>query len=133
MLNAVIDALTEMASPPLRAVLWKSILLALALIVVLGIGLDRLIVHLVGNGGDLRRDHSRTACASAGRSHRLAVVDRGQSRHPRRRGIFDAGGHRAVVASFFADRIGEEVERAHYPADPPGKALPLVAGDVGRR
>ena len=31
----------------------------------------------------------------------------------------------AIVASFFADRIGEEVERAHYPADPPGRALPL--------
>ena len=31
----------------------------------------------------------------------------------------------AIVASFFADRIGEEVERAQYPADPPGTALPL--------
>ncbi len=30
-----------------------------------------------------------------------------------------------MSASFFADRIGDEVERAHYPADPPGKALPL--------
>ncbi len=31
----------------------------------------------------------------------------------------------AVVGSFFADRIADEVEREHYPADPPGKALPL--------
>jgi uncharacterized protein involved in cysteine biosynthesis len=31
----------------------------------------------------------------------------------------------AVVASFFADEIAELVERAHYPADPPGVALPL--------
>ena len=31
----------------------------------------------------------------------------------------------AFVASFFADQIADEVERAHYPADPPGKALPL--------
>jgi uncharacterized protein involved in cysteine biosynthesis len=31
----------------------------------------------------------------------------------------------ALVASFFADRIAAEVEREHYPADPPGVALPL--------
>ncbi len=37
----------------------------------------------------------------------------------------------ALVGSFFADRIGEEVEREHYPADPPGKALPLWLAHVG--
>jgi uncharacterized protein involved in cysteine biosynthesis len=31
----------------------------------------------------------------------------------------------ALVASFFADEIAELVERTHYPADPPGTALPL--------
>ena len=31
----------------------------------------------------------------------------------------------AFVASFFADQIADEVEREHYPADPPGRALPL--------
>ena len=31
----------------------------------------------------------------------------------------------AFVASFFADQIADEVEREHYPADPPGMALPL--------
>jgi uncharacterized protein involved in cysteine biosynthesis len=31
----------------------------------------------------------------------------------------------AFVASFFADEIADEVERAHYPADPRGTALPL--------
>ena len=31
----------------------------------------------------------------------------------------------ALVASFFADQIAEEVERASYPEDPPGIALPL--------
>jgi len=29
------------------------------------------------------------------------------------------------VASFFADDIAVEVERSHYPADPPGTALPF--------
>jgi uncharacterized protein involved in cysteine biosynthesis len=32
----------------------------------------------------------------------------------------------AVVGSFFSDRIGEEVEREYYPADPPGRAVPLT-------
>jgi uncharacterized protein involved in cysteine biosynthesis len=32
----------------------------------------------------------------------------------------------AVVGSFFSDRIGEEVEREYYPADPPGHAVPLT-------
>ena len=36
----------------------------------------------------------------------------------------------ALVGSFFADQIADEVERDHYPADPPGGALPLLAGDV---
>jgi CysZ protein len=31
----------------------------------------------------------------------------------------------ALVASFFADQIAAEVERVHYPDDPPGVALPL--------
>ena len=31
----------------------------------------------------------------------------------------------AFVGSFFVDEIADEVERTHYPADPPGRALPL--------
>src|SRR6202043_373769 len=31
----------------------------------------------------------------------------------------------AVVGSFFADQIADEVEGEHYPADLPGKAVPL--------
>ncbi len=31
----------------------------------------------------------------------------------------------AFVGSFFVDEIGEEVERVHYPTEPPGRALPL--------
>ena len=31
-----------------------------------------------------------------------------------------------LLAGFFADEIAEEVERRHYPGDPPGHALPLL-------
>ena len=125
MFNAAIDALTDMFSPPLRAVLWKSIGLALALIVALGIAFDRLIVHLVGAGGasveGTLGPHAHLPVGviawllsfAAG----LGVIVGG---------VFLMPAVTAVVASFFADQIGDAVERAHYPADPPGKALPLL-------
>ena len=50
MLDDAIKAFTQIFSPPLRAVLWKSVGLALALIIAVGIALDRLIVWLVGTG-----------------------------------------------------------------------------------
>jgi len=124
MLEDVINAITQMFSPPLRAVLWKSILLALALIVFAAIALDRLIVHLVGSGGasveTTLGPHAHMPVDAIAWFVSIAaglgiVVG----------GVFLMPAVTAIVASFFADRIGEEVERAHYPADPPGKALPL--------
>lgn len=124
MLANVIDALTQMVSPQLRAILWKSILLALALIIVVGIALDRLIVHLVGAGG--------TSVETTFGPHAHLPVDAlawlisiAASLGIVAGSVFLMPAVTAFVASFFADRIGEEVERMHYPADPPGKALPL--------
>jgi CysZ protein len=124
MLGDVINALTQMVAPPLRAVLWKSILLALALIVVLGIALDRLIVYLVDIGG-------ASVETTVGPHAHLPVdaiawlLSIAASLGIIVGGVFLMPAVTAIVASFFSDRIGEEVERAHYPADPPGKALPL--------
>ncbi len=36
----------------------------------------------------------------------------------------------AIVASFFLDEIAERVERSDYPADPPGRPVPTLAGIV---
>ncbi len=36
----------------------------------------------------------------------------------------------AIVASIFLDDIAELVENTHYPVDPPGKAVPVVAAMV---
>ena len=113
-----------MLSPPLRAVLWKSIGLALALIVVVAIALDRLIVWLVGTGST----SSRTAL---GRT-RILPVDAIAWLLSVAAGFGIIVGSillmpavTAFVGSFFADQIADEVEREHYPADPPGVALPL--------
>ena len=51
MFDAATNALIQMFSPPLRALLWRSIGLALMLIVFVGAVLERLIVHLIGAGG----------------------------------------------------------------------------------
>ena len=124
MLDDAVKALNQMLSPRLRAVLWKSIGLALALIIAVGIALDRLIVWLVGAGG-------RSVETTLGPQAHLPATALGWL-------ISIAAGLgivvgsvmlmpavTAVVASFFADQIAEEVERVHYPNDPPGVALPL--------
>src|SRR5436309_42946 len=36
----------------------------------------------------------------------------------------------SLVAGFFSDEIAELVERAYYPADPPGATLPLVRASI---
>src|SRR4051795_2249653 len=43
MLDAAVKALSQMMSPPMRSILWRSIGVALVLIIVLAIGLQRLL------------------------------------------------------------------------------------------
>jgi CysZ protein len=65
MFDDAIKALTQIFAPPLRAVLWKSVALALALIVVVGIVLDRLILWLVGAGSASIETPRASASSSA--------------------------------------------------------------------
>jgi CysZ protein len=124
MLDDAAKALNQMLSPQLRAVLWKSIGLALALIVAAGIALDRLIVWLVGAGGHSVETtlgpHAHAPVTAVGWLLSIAaglgiVVG----------SVMLMPAVTAFVASFFADQIAEEVERVHYPHDSPGVALPL--------
>ena len=124
MLDAAVKAIAQMFSPPLRAVLWKSIALALGLIIVAAAALYRLIVSLVGTGSTsaetafgphaqwLAEAIAWLLSIAAG----LGIVVSSVMLMP---------AVTAVVASFFCDQIADEVERANYPADPPGTALPL--------
>jgi CysZ protein len=122
MLDDAIKAITQLFAAPLRAVLWKSIGLALALIVVVGIVIERLIAHLVNLG-------SASAEATFGMHWPVSAAAWLLSIAA---GLGIVVGSvmlmpavTAMVGSFFADQIADEVEREHYPADPPGKALPL--------
>jgi CysZ protein len=124
MIDAAIKAISQLFSPPLRAVLWKSIGLALALIIVIGIVLERLIMHFVGAG-------SASLEPTLGTSSHLPVsvlawlLSIAAGLGIVVGSIMLMPAVTALVGSFFADQIGEAVEREHYPADPPGKAVPL--------
>lgn len=125
MLDDAINALTQMLSPQLRTVLWKAVGLALALIVVAGIALDRLIVHLVSAGSaSVETTFGPHAHMPVDAIAWLLSIAAGLGIIVG--GVFLMPAVTAIVASFFADRIADEVERRHYPADPPGKALPLL-------
>jgi CysZ protein len=124
MLDDASKAIIQIFSPPLRTMLWKSIGLALVLIVAAGVALDRLLVHLIGAGSDLLETTlgpNAHVPASAlawflSIAAGLGIVVGSVLLMP---------AVTAIVGSFFADQIADEVEREHYPADPPGKALPL--------
>ena len=124
MIDDAIKAIEQIFTRPLRAILWKSILLSLALIVAVGIALDRLIVHLIGAGSaSLESTLGPQAHAPANALAWLLSFAAGL-------GIIVGSvllmpAVTALVGSFFADQIADEVEHEHYPADQPGKALPL--------
>jgi CysZ protein len=124
MFDDAINAITQIFAPPLRAVLWKTVGLALALVVVAGIVLERLIVHLLGAGGVVMESTlGPQAHAPASAMAWLLSIAAGLGIVAG--SIFLMPAVTAVVGSFFADQIADEVEREHYPADPPGKAVPL--------
>jgi CysZ protein len=124
MLDDAINAITQIFAPPLRAVLWKTVGLALALVVVGGIVLERLIVHLLGAGG-VAMESTLGPQAHAPASAMAWLLSIAAGLGIVAGSIFLMPAVTAVVGSFFADQIADEVEREHYPADPPGKAVPL--------
>jgi CysZ protein len=124
MLDDAVKALTQMVSSPLRAVLGKSIALALALIIVVAIALDRLIIWLIGTGGSSLE--TNFGPAAHGPATALAwVLSLAASFGILIGSVLLMPAVTAFVASFFADEIAQEVERVHYPDDPGGEALPL--------
>ena len=118
MLDAAIKALSQMFSPPFRTVLLKSVGLALALVVLLGIALHRLFVWLATARRRLGRGPARTGRADAARRPGLDLFDRGGARHRRRGDLPDACG----------DRAGRELVRRRHRARGGAPALSRRAG-----
>jgi len=117
-------ALSQMLSPPFRSVLLRSMGLALAFLVVAGIGLHRLLSWGLGEGGVwLETTIGPNASTPVNVMEWVLAFAAGLGIFAG--AIFLMPAVTALVAGFFADEIAEEVERRHYPADPPGRALPL--------
>jgi uncharacterized protein involved in cysteine biosynthesis len=129
MLAAVFKALDQMFTPPFRAVLAKSVGLAIALLVVLVVVLFRLLDWLSGNGMTWLEvtlgawAHTPLAVLAWVIAFALGVGLLAGA-------ILLMPAVTAVVASLFADEIAEIVERTHYPAEPPGRPLPLLRAGV---
>ncbi len=125
MFDDAISAIEQMFSPPLRAVLWKSIGLAVALVIAVALALERAIVWLVGAGG------ASAETALGPHAHLPVDVIAWLLSIAAGFGIVIGSvmlmpAVTAFVASFFADQIAEEVEHTYYPGDPPGTALTLL-------
>jgi len=127
MLDATIKALTQMFSPPFRRVLLKSIGLSVLMIILVGIGLNRVFSWLAADGANW----AEAAVGGHTAWQVLAwILSFAATLGVLTGAIFLMPAVTAFVGSFFVDEIGEEVERVYYPAEPPGRALPLVTAMV---
>ncbi|MDE1933366.1 sulfate transporter family protein [Bradyrhizobium sp.] len=124
MIEAAVRALSQILSPPMRSILWRSIGLALVLIAVLAIGLQRLLSWLATSG-------EVWAEAALGPSFQtpLDILAWIISIAAGLGVVFGAvllmPAITSLVASFFVDEVADHVEREYYPAERPGNALPL--------
>ncbi|WP_439407526.1 sulfate transporter family protein [Bradyrhizobium sp. DASA03076] len=122
MLDAAVKALSQMMSPPMRSILWRSIGLALVLIVVLAIGLQRLLswfatygeVWLEGLLGPSWHASLEVLAWVISIAAGFGVVFGS---------VFLMPAITSLVASFFVDDVADIVEREYYPAERPGEAL----------
>jgi len=124
MLAAATLALSQMLSPPFRAVLLKSIGLAAVLLVVIGIGLHRLLAW-VGGGGEAWLEGALGTGAHAPLIVLSWILSIAAALGLVVGVVFLMPAVTAIVAGLFGDEIAEQVERTHYPAEPVGKPIPI--------
>jgi len=124
MLDAAAKALYQMFSPPMRAILMKAVGLALVIIVVFGVALQRGLVWLAGTGEHWAQ--GALGPASQTPLYLLSwIVSITASLGIIVGSVFLMPAVSSFVASFFVDDIAEEVESAYYGHEPLGSAVPL--------
>jgi CysZ protein len=124
MIDAAVKALSQIFTQPLRHVLLKAAGLALLLIVIIGIGLQRMLAALADSGATWAEQTTGMAphAAWAALSWMLSIM---AGLGIITGALFLMPAVTAFVGSFFVDEVAEVVERSHYPAEPVGRALPL--------
>jgi CysZ protein len=129
MLDAAYKALAQMFSPSFRKVLVKSIGLAILLLVLLGLGLQRLFAWLATEGTHYVEGVTGSGLHTVLNALLWVVLLAGWF------GLFVGAifvmpAVTAFVASFFSDEIAAEVEHTHYSADPPGVPVPVMTATI---
>jgi uncharacterized protein involved in cysteine biosynthesis len=123
-IDAALRAAAQMFSPSFRAVLLKSMGLALLLIILMGASLD-----LVLSWGTQAAERWADGVLWPGAKPALELLGRILSFAAVLGvivgSVFLMPSVTALVASLFVDEIAAEVERSHYSGEPVGRALPL--------
>jgi CysZ protein len=127
MLDAAGKALNQMFTPALRGVLLKAVGLALAIIVIIGIVLQRVLSALAESGATWAEQTSGFAphAVWATLAWVLSIM---ASLGIITGALFLMPAVTAFVGTFFVDETAEAVEREYYPAQPVGHALPFLRG-----
>jgi CysZ protein len=123
-IGAAAKALSQLASAPFRAVLLKSAALAVVLLVVLVIALQRAFVGLAGAGEAWLENLAGPAVHSP-LVVLLWVLSIAAGLGLLFAAVFLMPTVTALTASLFGDEIAREVERTYYPADPPGRDVAI--------
>jgi CysZ protein len=110
MIADALASFAEIFSPPFRRVMWKSLALTTAILVLAGVTLDRLALSLI-HGGPPWLGALLSVVVALGLVVGLIVL---------------AAPVASLVASFFLDDIASIVERTIDPGGPPGRPLPVL-------
>ncbi|HZO47974.1 MAG TPA: sulfate transporter family protein [Xanthobacteraceae bacterium] len=124
MLDAAFKAIAQMFSPPFRKILLKSAGMALLLIIVAAIGLHRVLAWFA-EGGQAWLQTTLGLTTTTPLTILSWVISIAAALGIVAGSIFLMPAVTGLLASFFADDVAEQVERRHYPGDPPGHALPI--------
>src|SRR5215475_15275082 len=125
MIDAAVKALTQILSPPMRNILWRSIGLALVLVAVLAVGLQRLLSWLA-TSGEVWAEAALGPGAHTPLNVVAWVLSIAAGLGVVLGGILLMPAITSLVASIFVDEAADHVEREYYPAERPGVALPLM-------
>jgi uncharacterized protein involved in cysteine biosynthesis len=124
MLAAAAKAFFQLFTLPMRTILLKAVGLALVVLFVLGIGLQRLLVWLAGAG-------EQWAQGALGPASQMPlnflfwIVSITASLGIVVGAVFLMPAVSSLVAGFFADDVAQQVEQTHYGHEPPGTPVAL--------
>ncbi len=124
MLDAAVKALSQILSPPMRSILWRSIGLALVLITALAFGLQRLLSWFA-TSGEVWLDGMLGPSFDTSINVLAWIVSIIAGLGVVFGAVFLMPVITSLVASVFVDEVADHVELEHYPAERPGTALPF--------